>query len=211
MAAKARIEKLTPPSASSFIYKIRRESHFGAYWHFHPEYQLTLITRGRGRRFVGDDVAPFREGDLVLTGPNLPHMWCSDRRSRGTDRPHEARIVQFSSAIYGERFLRLPEMAPISRLLDRSARGIRFDGAVRDRVRRKLATMGAVRGPARLIELLDILRVLSESPAPPCSRPGTTSPPRRSGTGSASTASAASCPSAPAAGCPWPRPRPPPT
>ena len=45
MAVKAQVEKLLPPPAASFLYKTRRE-HFGVYWHFHPEYQLTLVTRG---------------------------------------------------------------------------------------------------------------------------------------------------------------------
>lgn len=158
MAVRARIEKLLPPATASFIYQVRR-TPVGPYWHYHPEYQLTLVRRGEGKRFVGDDVAPFKAGDLVLTGPNLPHMWVSSRAG-----PHEALILQFPGSIFGGRFLELPEMSAVRRLLERSARGLRFGDAARGKVAGRVIGMGRRRGLARLIGLLEILRVLSQAP-----------------------------------------------
>ena len=94
MPVKARIEKILPPSAASFVYQVKREPGFSAFWHYHPEYQLTLVLRGRGKRFVGDDVSLFQAGDLVLTGPDLPHMWCSSRTREQGGLPHEAVMIQ---------------------------------------------------------------------------------------------------------------------
>ena len=164
MAVQARIEKLLPRPAASFILKTRREPSFGPYWHFHPEYQLTLVRRGRGQRFVGDDVARFAPGDLVLTGPNLPHMWCSSRRRRPRESPHEATILQFPEAVFGGGFLDLPEMAAVRRLLERSARGLGFGPSARRRVAARMARLGRERGAARLLLLLDILHRLSRAP-----------------------------------------------
>jgi len=164
MAVRARIEKLLPPATASFIYRIKREPSFGVYWHYHPEYQLTLVLRGQGKRFVGDDISAFKAGDLVLTGPNLPHMWCSARARSSNHRPHEAIIIQFPESIFGGRFLELPEMSAVRRLLERSAQGIRFADAVRGKIARRMIHMGRQRGLARLIELLEILRILSQAP-----------------------------------------------
>jgi len=164
MPVKARIEKILPPSAASFVYQIKREPSFGVFWHFHPEYQLTLVLRGRGKRFVGDDVSRFGPGDLVLTGPNLPHMWCSSRPRRANGRPHEAIIIQFPGTIFGGPFLDLPEMSPVRRLLAKSAQGIRFGDGARKKIAPRMVRMGRQRGLARLIELLEILRVLSQVP-----------------------------------------------
>ena len=34
------------------------------FWHYHPEYELTLIVEGKGSRLIGDDHANFESGDL---------------------------------------------------------------------------------------------------------------------------------------------------
>jgi len=164
MSVKARVEKILPPIAASFVYRIKREPSFGVFWHYHPEYQLTLVLRGQGKRYVGDDVSRFRAGDLVLTGPNLPHMWCSARRPGSRARPHEAIIVQFPETIFGGQFLHLPEMAAVRRLLERSSLGIRFGDAVRSRISRRMVRMGRERGLARLTELLETLGILAQAP-----------------------------------------------
>ena len=47
-------------------------------WHFHPEYEIHQVVATSGRYFVGDFIGEFEPGNLVLTGPNLPHNWVSD-------------------------------------------------------------------------------------------------------------------------------------
>jgi hypothetical protein len=47
----------------------------GFTWHFHADFEINFVQRGRGRRFVGDSIQPFGDGDLALLGPHLPHSW----------------------------------------------------------------------------------------------------------------------------------------
>ncbi len=47
----------------------------GSGWHFHPEFEITLVTRGAGTRFIGDNITSFGTMDLVLIGSGLPHYW----------------------------------------------------------------------------------------------------------------------------------------
>ena len=47
-------------------------------WHYHAQYELLYISQSNGIRFVGDSVAHFYPGDLVLVGPYLPHLWRND-------------------------------------------------------------------------------------------------------------------------------------
>ena len=37
-------------------------------WHFHPEIEIMLVTKGRGTRFVGDSIDFFEPFDLVMVG-----------------------------------------------------------------------------------------------------------------------------------------------
>lgn len=49
--------------------------HSVAKWHFHPEYEIHLIQASHGKVFVGDHIGDFGPGNLIVTGPNLPHNW----------------------------------------------------------------------------------------------------------------------------------------
>jgi AraC-like DNA-binding protein len=157
---KARIEKVSTGGGASFICRRRVDPRFGFYWHFHPEIELTYIVRSRGRRFVGDSIEPYDDGDLVLLGPNLPHTWASDPRRAGRQ---EALFCQFSESFLGPDFLRAPELAPVRRLLDRAAHGLRFGGRTQKAVARRMEEMQRLQGLGRLAALLEVLDQLARS------------------------------------------------
>jgi AraC-like DNA-binding protein len=97
--------------------------------------------------------------DAVL-GPDLPHTWDSDPRRKG---PHEAVFCQFSASFLGPDFLRAPELAPVRRLLDRAARGLRFSGKTQKAAARRMEGMDRLQGLARLAALLEVLDLLARS------------------------------------------------
>lgn len=66
-----------------------------ARWHYHDEYELHLITATSGKVFVGDWIAPFQPGQLVLTGPRLPHNWVSTDLPVGGVAERDL-VIQFS-------------------------------------------------------------------------------------------------------------------
>ncbi len=152
---KARIERVSTDDAASFLCRRRVDARFGFYWHFHPEIELTLIVRSRGRRFVGDSIEPYDDGDLVLVGPNLPHTWSSDPSRKGR---HEAVFCQFP-----REFLKSPELAGAERLFDRSSRGLRFTGRTQRAVSRQMESLQQLQGLRRLAGLLEILDQLARS------------------------------------------------
>lgn len=90
-------------------------------WHYHPEYELTLIKKGHGKRIVGDSHQYFEKNDLVLLGQRLPHTWFTD------SEPHESEavVIQFSEEFF-QRFKTLREFSPVSELINSSQRGIAF-------------------------------------------------------------------------------------
>lgn len=61
------------PGSSICTLNRRLDNGIPFQWHHLPEFELTLTLNSRGQRFVGDHVAEYDHGDLVLLGPNLPH------------------------------------------------------------------------------------------------------------------------------------------
>ena len=93
-------------------------------------------------------------------GPGLPHTWDSDPARRG---PNEAVFCQFSPDFLGPEFLAAPELLPVRRLLERSARGLRFTGRTQREVAERMDGMERLEGPGRLIALLHVLAALARS------------------------------------------------
>ena len=99
---KPRAQRITPDPLSSFSCNTRRDAGFGFLYHIHPEYELTLITQSRGKRFVGDAIGDYEEGDLVLLGSNLPHTWYSEAGHPKRKHSHQAIYAQFTEDFLGE-------------------------------------------------------------------------------------------------------------
>jgi len=95
-------------------------------WHFHPEYELHLVVATSGRYFVGDFIGEFKPGNLVLTGPNLPHNWVSDI-PKDTSVPLRCRIIQFSEEFIRGALMTFPEMTALTPVLEASRRGVLFN------------------------------------------------------------------------------------
>ena len=132
-------------------------------WHFHPEYELHHVVATTGRYFVGDYIGNFAPGNLVLTGPNLPHNWVS-HLPPGTEVPLRGRVLQFSEPFIRDAAQLLPEMMSFMPVLEHSRRGTLFPEGTARRVGPMMAELiGAV--DVRRIELfMAIIGTLSHAP-----------------------------------------------
>jgi AraC-like DNA-binding protein len=153
-------EKVPRRDWESFHCEVVHGPDYGTRWHFHPEYQITLAIRSRGHRVVGDNISPLRDGDLVVLGSNLPHVWHQDEVAGASV---DAIIVRFTESFLGSEFMSLPEMEPVKSLLRRSARGLEVKGATRTDISARMRRMADSTGLARVVELLGILDTLARS------------------------------------------------
>jgi AraC-like DNA-binding protein len=179
---KPAVEPVQKDPGSSIRCFWRREVAFPFEWHSHPEYELTWITRSRGRRFIGDHIGSYDDGELALVGSDLPHTWQSANSSRN-DR-HEALVVQFGRDFLGESFETQPEARDLFRLLDRSRRGLLFSGRSAEEATSCLSDLPE-RGPLdRVIDLLRVLGVLCKAKSEERSLAGIRYRPRLASVGS---------------------------
>jgi len=157
-----------PPRSSLRCVRVH-EKQLGVPWHFHPEYQLTLVLAGVGQRVVGDSIEPVGSGDLTLLGPNLPHFWDVDpprgqsRRRTGSAGGHavDAIVIQFDPAMLGEPFWSLPETQPVVGVLRRSERGLVFSPSIRSRVESALLRLPDQSPLEQLLHLIELLHRLA--------------------------------------------------
>lgn len=122
---KPAFEALHSTNVSSFLIRTFNESSFSAPYHFHPEFELTLILKGEGKRYTGNNMSPYQAGDLVMIGPNLPHCWKSETLHNG-ELNASSLVIQFRDDFLGTDFFLKPEMAGVSQLFKTSSFGIQF-------------------------------------------------------------------------------------
>jgi AraC-like DNA-binding protein len=129
-------------------------------WHHHPELELTLTLNSRGQRFVGNHVADYDHGDLVLLGPNLPHTWAS--RDKLDDRePHVALVFWFRKEWIERLTGGSVELEPIRRLVQEASSGLAFDTSLGRALTADFDAIFSWPPAQRLIGLLDLLAQLA--------------------------------------------------
>src|SRR6478672_647903 len=157
---KPHFHKVPQQLESSF--SIRRDSSFGSLWHYHPELELHYLIRGEGVRFIGDNISNFSDGEIVLLGENLPHKWHC-REDDITQDGVEAIVLHFSSNFMGKDMLSLPEARLLPLLFEKAKRGMVIINGSRDKLIPLIEAVLKAEGLERLIALLSILKVLSET------------------------------------------------
>jgi AraC-like DNA-binding protein len=156
------------------VVQIRRGESFTAWshgypfrtvrWHFHPEYELHLVVETAGRYFVGDFIGEFEPGNLVLTGPNLPHNWVSDIPN-GTSVPLRGRIIQFSETFIEGTMKVFPELSALRPLLETSRRGALFGKDTAMKVAPLMEELMNAQGVRRIELFMMIAGLLARAPA----------------------------------------------
>jgi len=154
------IRLLKEPYKSFILY---RETNPFSAWHYHTEYELVLIIKGRGCKMVGDYIDRFEENDLVLLGDSTPHEWLCDPEYFGEDGQFrgEGVVVQFVYDFLGSEFMEAPENAPLKTMLANSARGIEFFGETKLKIISIMLEMESLPESERLYELFSIFRIIA--------------------------------------------------
>ena len=160
---KPLLEKSIESLNQSFLVKKLQEPFFDPNWHFHPHYQLFTVIKGTGTRFIGDDIRHFEEGDTVFLGPNMPHLWRSDRNyfEKESLLKTEGIVVYFKEDFLGNDFFEKPEMFDIKSFLKNSERGLDLTGTLGEEMVRDLKELLGLTGFEGISKLLNILHKLS--------------------------------------------------
>ena len=156
---KPEFEKITDPPERSFTVKtVIRESRplLSQAWHYHPELEICFTEKSHGRRFVGNHITDYAEGDLVMFGPNLPHGFTTDYHC-------EQVVIQMTGDFLGNVFLEKPELRGVKSLFEQSRRGLEFGEGTKARAVGKIERLRNSEGLQQMIHLFDLLHLFSEA------------------------------------------------
>ena len=158
---KPHLEQINATDKNSFLCRYFSLHHFDTKFHFHPEYELTLIEKSCGKRFVGHHMGPFKPGDIVLIGKQVPHCWLNEANVP-EDHHASSIVVQFSENFLGQQWLATPEFSSIMKMLRLSERGILFHpqvGYCAAPLMRDLLKLSPFERIIRFLELLQLLAI----------------------------------------------------
>lgn len=154
----SKIRLLQEPNKSFIVYK---ETKPFSKWHHHPEYELVLITKGKGRRMVGDHFDRFEENDLVLMGPYTPHEWMCDTEYFEPNGGFlgEGIVIQFLPDFLGDKFFEIPENLTLNNFFKESSRGIEILGESKEKIIDIMIYMVNMDSDERLYSLFSIFNI----------------------------------------------------
>ncbi|PIB30405.1 transcriptional regulator [Maribacter sp. 4U21] len=152
----------TSISNRSFLVSRNVYPNFLRIWHYHPEIELVAILKSTGTRFIGDNIEKFQEGEVVLIGENLPHMWLNDEAYFQNDAnlKAEAVSVHFKKEFLGPDFFKLPEMQSVASLLEKAELGIRFQNFENNLIQ-KIIDLTNYKSAVKIYKIIEILHDLA--------------------------------------------------
>lgn len=126
--------------------------------HFHPNYEMNFVIKGHGKRYVGNNTEDFEEDDLILLAPRLPHRW---EHTCNKKYPYSSLVFQWQEEFLGNAWQITPELNNIQKLLELSAKGIKFDKYISKEIKKKQTDLLTLPPFQKLVLLLQLLNDLS--------------------------------------------------
>ena len=166
MSVKATLLKRGATPDHSFAVAMHDFPYFLKVWHYHEELELVYVIKSQGTRFIGDSIERFQEGELVLIGSNLAHLFQNDDvyfEENSTLRA-EACVIHFHPDFLNTQLANIPEFREISQLIERAKLGLKFSATTSQQVGQLMQEMNALTGLDRMLALLKVLGLLSKAP-----------------------------------------------
>lgn len=157
--AHREITRLIPED--SFLVEERVKDDFDFPIHFHPEYELNFIYKGKGvRRIIGDHTGEIDDLELVLTGPNIVHGW--ELHNCTCKEIYEV-TIHIHNDLLGDKMLSRRIFKPIKEMFNRSKHGILFSRETTNEIMPRIMVLPRIAGIRYFLEFVSILNDLANS------------------------------------------------
>lgn len=160
---KYHYEKVLPAEGHSFETEYVIGPVVDCVFHVHPEFELTYVESSFGVRFIGHNISEFREHDLVLTGPMVPHHYMQFPHDSTSPEWSKLKVIKFKENFAGQELFELNEFNKIKMMLKDAHQGLAFNSETAKKVKPLIDRIFEDEGPLRVISLLEVLAILSAS------------------------------------------------
>ncbi|ACU61824.1 AraC family transcriptional regulator [Chitinophaga pinensis] len=150
-------EIMIAPGRSFKLFSPSLRHHF--YWHFHPEIELVYVEALSGIRHVGQHISSYVTSDLVLIGPNVPHL----NFDYGLEVDYKQIVLQLKPDFLPSLVTPTAEFAAIATLMEQSYKGLSFHGRTKEAVVTRLRDLQEKDAFSSLLGVLDIFQILAHS------------------------------------------------
>nr|WP_321232310.1 AraC family transcriptional regulator [uncultured Psychroserpens sp.] len=150
--------KIPKPEFDALIFQKDKGLLFFDKLHQHEEIQVSLIIEGEGTLIVGDTINYYEDGDVLIIGSNLPHVFKSDISSG--QRSHMQTLF-FTESSFGIDFFNLEELKELKPFFKRSKQGFK----VTSHKKLMFSLFEGLENASKLecfIRLLELLKLLSK-------------------------------------------------
>lgn len=153
------ITRLIPED--SFLVEQRVKDDFDFPIHFHPEYELNFIYRGKGvRRIVGDHSDVIDDLELVLVGPNVVHGW--ELHNCNCKEIYEI-TIHIHNDLLDKKMLSRRIFKPIKEMFSTAKYGILFSRETTNLMMPRIMVLSRITGLQYYLEFISILNDLAIS------------------------------------------------
>jgi AraC-like DNA-binding protein len=157
--------KIPKPNDDALVYQEDCELVFYGKFHQHEEIQVSYIAEGEGALIVGNTINYYKQGDILVIGSDLPHVFKSEIAASPIS--HMLSLF-FTTSSFGKHFFDFEEMRTLKLFFKKAENGFK---AVTHKQKLQYYFLQLKESSKldRFIILLKILHVLSKSRYKPLS------------------------------------------
>ncbi|MBA6154784.1 AraC family transcriptional regulator [Gelidibacter maritimus] len=115
--------KIPKSEQATFIFQVDDDESFFDKLHKHEEIQISLIFQGSGTLIIGSTVNFYNQGDIVVIGSNLPHVFKSDLKAHKESKMF---TLFFTKDSFGKHFFELDPLKEMSPFFERAKYGFKI-------------------------------------------------------------------------------------
>ena len=159
---KALSFKVPKTKNESVRVQVDYQPYFYDSFHYHPEVQISYILKGTGTRIIGNSVGRFSEDELYLIGPNIPHIFKSDKDYYEDNTLFSHAIsFYFTRDSLGKDFFNTPELSEINNLLKSTSKIVLLKNDDMKFLKESFTNIVDAKGFEKLHQFLSVLNKIS--------------------------------------------------